>query len=53
MINYEQDFYGWTQEQTALLMKRQLNALITIDSLKHFSALGGYFAYAAIKRYAR
>jgi hypothetical protein len=27
MINYEQDFYGWTQEQATLLREGKLNAL--------------------------
>lgn len=32
MINYEQDFYGWTQEQAALLRAGRLNDL-DIDNL--------------------
>jgi hypothetical protein len=40
MINYDQDFYGWTQEQAALLKCGQLNALDITNLVEEVEAMG-------------
>ena len=40
MINYEQDFYGWTQEQAALLRGGQLHALDIANLIEEIEAMG-------------
>ena len=40
MINYEQDFYGWTQEQAALLKAGQLNALDITNLIEEIETMG-------------
>ena len=40
MINYEQDFYGWTQEQAALLKAGRLNDLDIANLIEEVEAMG-------------
>ena len=40
MINYDQDFYGWTQEQAALLKGGQLNALDIANLIEEVETMG-------------
>lgn len=40
MINYEQDFYGWTQEQAALLRAGQLSALDITNLIEEIETMG-------------
>jgi hypothetical protein len=40
MINYEQDFYGWTQEQAALLRAGQLNDLDITNLIEEIETMG-------------
>lgn len=40
MINYEQDFYGWTQEQAALLRAGQLNDLDIANLIEEVESMG-------------
>jgi transposase len=41
MINYEHDFYGWTQEQAALLRSGRLTELDTIHLLEEVEDMSG------------
>ena len=38
--NYEQDFYGWTQEQAALLKAGRISDLDTVNILEEIEAMG-------------
>ena len=40
MINYDQDFYGWTQEQAALLKAGRLNDLDITNLIEEVEAMG-------------
>lgn len=40
MINYEQDFYGWTQEQAALLRAGRLNDLDIENLIEEIETMG-------------
>jgi len=40
MINYEQDFYGWTQEQAALLKAGRLNDLDITNLIEEIETMG-------------
>jgi len=40
MINYEQDFYGWTQEQAALLRAGRLNDLDIENLIEEVETMG-------------
>lgn len=40
MINYEQDFYAWTQEQAALLKAGQLNDLDITNLVEEIESMG-------------
>lgn len=40
MINYEQDFYGWTQEQAALLKSGRLNELDIANLIEEVETMG-------------
>jgi len=40
MINYEQDFYGWTQEQAALLKAGRLNDLDITNLTEEIETMG-------------
>jgi hypothetical protein len=40
MINYDQDFYGWTQEQAALLRAGRLNELDIINLIEEVETMG-------------
>ncbi len=40
MINYERDFYGWTQEQAALLRAGQLNDLDIANLIEEVESMG-------------
>jgi hypothetical protein len=40
MINYEQDFYGWTQEQAALLRAGRLNELDIENLIEEIETMG-------------
>lgn len=40
MINYDQDFYGWTQEQAALLKCGQLTALDITNLVEEIETMG-------------
>ncbi|MEQ1635203.1 MAG: DUF29 domain-containing protein [Methylococcales bacterium] len=40
MINYEHDFYGWTQEQATLLKAGRLSDLDTVNILEEIEAMG-------------
>ena len=40
MINYDQDFYGWTQEQAALLKAGRLNDLDIANLIEEVEAMG-------------
>ena len=40
MINYDQDFYGWTQEQAALLRTGRLNDLDVANLIEEIEAMG-------------
>jgi hypothetical protein len=40
MIDYEQDFYGWTQEQAALLRAGQLNDLDITNLIEEVESMG-------------
>lgn len=40
MINYEQDFYGWTQEQAALLKSGRLNELDIENLIEEVETMG-------------
>lgn len=40
MINYEQDFYGWTQEQAALLRMGRLNDLDIENLIEEIETMG-------------
>lgn len=40
MINYEQDFYGWTQEQAALLRTGQLDDLDITNLIEEVESMG-------------
>lgn len=40
MINYEQDFYGWTQEQGALLREGRFNALDIANLIEEIETMG-------------
>ena len=40
MTNYDQDFYGWTQEQAALLRTGQLNDLDIANLIEEVEAMG-------------
>jgi hypothetical protein len=41
MINYNLDFYGWTQEQAALLKAGRLNDLDIINLIEEVETMGG------------
>ena len=40
MINYNLDFYGWTQEQAALLKAGRLNDLDIINLIEEVETMG-------------
>lgn len=40
MINYERDFYGWTQEQAALLKSGRLNELDIANLIEEVETMG-------------
>lgn len=40
MINYEQDFYGWTQEQAALLRAGRLADLDIANLIEEVETMG-------------
>ena len=40
MINYENDFYGWTQEQAALLKAGRLNDLDIVNLIEEIETMG-------------
>ena len=40
MINYEHDFYGWTQEQAALLRAGRLNELDIVNLIEEVETMG-------------
>lgn len=40
MINYDQDFYGWTQEQAALLRAGRLNDLDVQNLIEEIETMG-------------
>jgi hypothetical protein len=40
MINYNQDFYGWTQEQASLLKAGRLNELDIINLIEEVETMG-------------
>lgn len=40
MINYEQDFYGWTMEQAALLKSGRLNELDIQNLIEEVETMG-------------
>ena len=40
MINYDQDFYGWTQEQAALLRAGCLHELDIVNLIEEVEAMG-------------
>ena len=40
MINYEQDFYGWTQEQASLLKAGRLNELDIDNLIEEIETMG-------------
>lgn len=40
MINYEQDFYGWTQEQAALLKAGRLNEIDIQNLIEEVETMG-------------
>ena len=40
MINYDQDFYGWTQEQAALLKAGRLNDLDIENLIEEIETMG-------------
>ncbi len=40
MISYDQDFYGWTQEQAALLRAGQLHVLDITNLIEEIEAMG-------------
>ncbi|SJM92012.1 conserved hypothetical protein [Crenothrix polyspora] len=40
MINYEQDFYGWTQEQAALLKSGRLHDLDIANLIEEVESMG-------------
>ncbi|MEI6067655.1 MAG: DUF29 domain-containing protein [Methylococcaceae bacterium] len=40
MINYNQDFYGWTQEQASLLKAGRLNDLDVINLIEEIETMG-------------
>ena len=40
MINYEQDFYGWTQEQAALLRAGRLSDLDITNLIEEIETMG-------------
>ena len=40
MINYEHDFYGWTQEQAALLKAGRLNELDIVNLIEEVETMG-------------
>jgi len=40
MINYDQDFYGWTQEQAALLRAGHLHDLDITNLIEEVEAMG-------------
>lgn len=40
MINYDQDFYGWTQEQAALLKSGRLNELDIENLIEEVETMG-------------
>jgi len=40
MISYERDFYGWTQEQAALLKAGRLNELDIINLIEEVETMG-------------
>lgn len=40
MIHYEHDFYGWTQEQAALLRARRLNDLDIDNLIEEIESMG-------------
>ena len=40
MINYDQDFYGWTQEQAALLRAGRLNDLDIENLIEEVETMG-------------
>lgn len=39
-VDYETDFYGWTQEQAALLKMGRLSELDTVNILEELEAMG-------------
>ena len=40
MINYENDFYGWTQQQAALLKAGRLNDLDIVNLIEEIETMG-------------
>jgi hypothetical protein len=40
MSNYDQDFYGWTQEQAALLKAGRLNDLDIVNLIEEIETMG-------------
>jgi hypothetical protein len=40
MIDYQKDFYGWTQEQAALLKAGRLNELDLVNLLEEIETMG-------------
>jgi hypothetical protein len=41
MTRYEQDFYGWTQEQAALLKEGRLTELDVLNLIEELESMGG------------